>query len=69
MALKTFAEASAITEMRPVMTSRPQESQALTHSKAIKQTDIKTMTDLISTDTVKRLSMNIPPGSLFGSKW
>jgi hypothetical protein len=66
MALKTFAEASAITEMRPVMTSRPQESQALTQSKAIKQTDIKTMTDLISTDTVKRLSMNIPPGSLFG---
>jgi hypothetical protein len=44
-----------------VMMSRPHESQALTQSKAIKQAAIKTMTDLISADTVKRFSMKWPP--------
>ena len=48
IALNRFAEASATTEIRLVMASRSQESQALTQSSAITQIDIRTMTDLIS---------------------
>jgi hypothetical protein len=42
------------------MVSRAQESQAVTQSRAIKQTDIRTMTDLTSVETVKLFSIMAP---------
>src|SRR5487761_1929876 len=60
IALNRFAEASATTEIRLVAASRPHELQALTLSKAVIQTAIRTMTDLISEDTVRRSSIGGP---------
>ncbi|OIQ73719.1 hypothetical protein GALL_446400 [mine drainage metagenome] len=60
IALNRFDEASATTEIRPVAVSRPHEFQALTQSKAVMQVAIRMMTDLISEDTVRRLSISGP---------
>ena len=46
---------------RLVTIRRSQESQALTQSRAIMQVDIRTMTDWISDDTVRRFNINWPP--------
>jgi hypothetical protein len=58
--LNRFDDASATTEIRLVVTSRCQESQALTHSNAMTQADISTIADWISDDTVRRFNMFAP---------
>jgi len=60
IAMKRFEEAPATTEIRLVMVSRSHEFQAFKQSKAVMQVAIRTMTDLISEDTVRRLSMSGP---------
>src|SRR6202041_3774453 len=62
-ALKRPEEQSETSRIRPVTASRPHEFQALTLSSPIMQRAIKTMTDLISEDTVNRSSMTTPKKS------
>ena len=64
MALKRLEEASATSRIRLVTASRAQEFQALKPSNPVMQGAIRTMTDLISEDTVKRSSMTPPKASL-----
>src|SRR5580658_2639646 len=60
IALKRLDDASATTEIRFVVASRCHESQAVKQSRATMQVDIRTMTDWISDDTVRRFNMNRP---------
>jgi hypothetical protein len=71
IALNKFAEASAISEMRLAICSRPQDSQALSENPITTQNDVARITDFKSADTVKRFSMDAPknPGGHFAEEW
>src|SRR6267378_5761541 len=60
IALNAFPEASAMTDMRAALCSRPQESQAVVMRKATTQAAITAMTDLSNAEMVRRLSIKTP---------
>ena len=60
IALKMFAEASAITAMRLAACRRPQESQALSENPTTTQKEVTRMTVFSSADTVRRFNMMLP---------
>ncbi len=60
IALKAWAEPSAMTEMRAAVCSRPQESHAVMMRKATTQAAITAMTDLSKAEMVRRFSMRTP---------
>ena len=60
IALNMFADASVITEMRPSICNRPQDSQALSENPTTTQKAVVRMTAFNSVDTVRRFSMVLP---------
>jgi hypothetical protein len=63
IALNMLAEASVITEMRPVICKRPQASQALSENPTTTQKAVVRITAFNSVDTVRRFNM-MPPQKL-----
>src|ERR1700704_1309828 len=57
IAVNALADASAMTDMRPAASSRPQESQAAVTRKATTQAAMTAMTDLSNAEMVKRFSI------------